>query len=174
MPKMPKPKSIPKAKIISRFKTDAHNHRGCVDKAISAAKKLCLKRGARLTDARRRVLELVWSNHKPVLAYELMDQISRNGRKAAPPTVYRALDFLLENGLIHRIESLNAFVGCGAPALEHSGQFLICDGCKTIAELDDPEINTLIQQRALKAGFKASKQIIEIAGRCSSCAHLLR
>ena len=97
-----------------------HDHSHCVTHALGEAESLCTKSGVRLTDLRRRVLELVWQSHKPLGAYDILAVLSeQDGRRAAPPTVYRALDFLLENGLVHRIASLNAFIGCNHPGHAH-------------------------------------------------------
>ncbi len=109
-----------------RFTSADHDHGHCVATALDAAASLCQRRRARLTPLRRRVLELVWRSHEPQGAYDILDTLGERGRRAAPPTVYRALDFLLGQGLIHRIESLNAFVGCRDPDTPHAGQFLIC------------------------------------------------
>ena len=93
-----------------------HDHSRCVAEALAEAEALCAKQGTRLTTLRKRVLELVWASHKPLGAYDILGVLSEeDGRRAAPPTVYRALDFLLENGLVHRIASLNAFIGCVHP-----------------------------------------------------------
>ena len=90
-----------------------HDHSRCVSHALAEAEAICARQGLRLTALRKRVLELVWASHKPLGAYDILGVLSdEDGRRAAPPTVYRALDFLLENGLVHRIASLNAFVGC--------------------------------------------------------------
>ena len=90
----------------------AHDHKHCVEDALAAAERLCAAKDLRFTPLRRRVLELVWSSHKPVGAYALLDKLRNEDLGSAPPTVYRALDFLIENGLIHRIERMNAFIGC--------------------------------------------------------------
>ncbi len=104
---------------------------------MSEADALCARQGLRLTALRRRVLELVWQSHKPLGAYDILAVLSeQDGRRAAPPTVYRALDFLLENGLVHRISSLNAFIGCNHPEHAHQGQFLICRECHAAIELE--------------------------------------
>jgi Fur family zinc uptake transcriptional regulator len=92
-----------------------HQHEHCVHDALAAAEVLCAKRGVRLTAIRKRVLELVWASHQPLGAYAILDKLTNEGHKPAPPTVYRALEFLLEHGLIHRIASLNAFLGCIHP-----------------------------------------------------------
>ena len=147
-----------------------HDHRHCVDNALKVATELCLRRGARLTDLRRRVLELVWRSHGPVGAYEILDWLRiEDGRAAAPPTVYRALDFLIGQKLIHRIESMNAFVGCVDPANPHSGQYLICRDCGTVTELDDRGISGAVRRQAQVRGFEVQQQTIEVHGLCRGC-----
>ncbi|MGQ0678019.1 MAG: Fur family transcriptional regulator [Rhodospirillales bacterium] len=148
-----------------------HDHRRCVERALSVAADLCQRRGARLTSLRRRVLELVWRSHGPVGAYEILDWLRvEDGRSAAPPTVYRALDFLIEQKLIHRIESMNAFVGCVDPATPHSGQYLICRDCGSIIELDDDGIKDAVDRQAQLRGFGVDRQTIEVHGTCRACA----
>src|SRR5687768_1504003 len=153
----------------SGFAPPGHDHALCVDDALAAAERQCAARGARLTEQRRRVLELIWKSHAPVGAYTLLDRLREQGVRAQPPTVYRALEFLVENGLIHRIESLNAYIGCAEPAERHVGQFLICTGCQSAAELDDPGIGGAIAARAQAVGFSVSRAMVEIAGLCPNC-----
>lgn len=147
----------------------SHDHEHCIDDALDKAAEICLERGLRLTPLRRRVLELVWQAHKPVGAYTVLGQLSEDGRKAAPPTVYRALDFLLEEGLIHRIASLNAFIGCTSPGHMNFGQFLICSKCAEVIELHDENITNAINQGAADIGFEVQGQVIEIVGLCPRC-----
>ncbi|HMM76447.1 MAG TPA: Fur family transcriptional regulator [Gammaproteobacteria bacterium] len=137
--------------------------------ALRKADASCGASGRRLTPLRRRVLELVWGSHTPVKAYDLLAALGKERNQAAPPTVYRALDFLLEAGLVHRIASLNAFVGCGEPGLGHSGQFLICTACGTAAELDEPALTRTIAASAERLGFEVRRETIEIAGLCADC-----
>jgi len=115
------------------------------------------------------VLELVWSSHAPIGAYGLLERLSRERRGATPPTVYRALDFLLAQGLVHRIESLNAFVGCADPAAAHAGQFLICRGCGTAAEMHDSRVNRAINRGAAELGFVVQERTVEVSGICPAC-----
>jgi Fur family zinc uptake transcriptional regulator len=115
-------------------------------------------------------LELVWSRHAPIGAYELLEQLQRDGRSAAPPTVYRALDFLMEHGLVHRLESLNAFVGCPQPDRDHVSQFLICTSCRDVAEIDDPAIGSAVSRGAAAAGFVVNRLTIEMQGLCPACS----
>ena len=151
------------------FPPATHDHDDCVANAMATAEKLCRDRGLRFTALRQRVLTLVWDSHKPVGAYDILERLSAEGRRAAPPTVYRALDFLIEAGLVHRLDSLNAFIGCPDPARSHSGQFLICRRCRTVAELDDPEIDELVGAKAATFGFSAVHQMLEIQGVCRNC-----
>jgi Fur family transcriptional regulator, zinc uptake regulator len=155
--------------VLARFRKPGHDHRKCVREALATADSVCAAEGVSLTPLRRRVLELVWGAHAPVRAYDLLESLRAERRGAAPPTVYRALDFLLSVGLIHRIESLNAFVGCADPVRRHRGQFLICEQCGAVAELDDDEIANSLAARANALGFKARRQTIEIAGSCPAC-----
>jgi len=151
------------------FAGRGHDHDACVAEALGKAEAHCARRGARLTALRRRVLELVWSSHKPVGAYDILDALGRDGKRAAPPTVYRALEFLIEADLVHRLDSLNAYVGCPDPHSSHAGQFLICRGCRSVAELDNEEISLLIEQKAAGLGFTAIRQMLEIQGLCPQC-----
>ena len=152
------------------FPREEHDHDHCVAEAIAVAVRICRERGLRFTEQRRRVLELVWNSHQPVGAYDILDGLHRAGRKVAPPTVYRALDFLIEADLVHRLDSLNAFVGCPDPSRPHAGQFLICRKCRSVAELDDGDIDEMIRQRAAILGFTAIHQTLEIEGICRNCA----
>ncbi len=147
----------------------AHDHDDCVSEALRTAEELCRERGLRFTPIRRRVLELVWASHKPIGAYDILGALNENGRKAAPPTVYRALEFLIEADLVHRLDSLNAFVGCPDPSGSHAGQFLICRGCRSVAELDDADINGLVRHKAAQLGFSSVQQMLEIQGLCREC-----
>ena len=153
------------------FASKSHDHAACVAAALVRAEALCQSRGLRLTELRRAVLELVWGSHRPVGAYAVLEELGKRRGRAAPPTVYRTLDFLLANGLVHRIESLNAFVGCAAgPGEPHDSSFLICTDCGRAAELDDPRIAAAISETLEELGFRARRQTIEVAGCCADCA----
>jgi Fur family zinc uptake transcriptional regulator len=151
------------------FLQRGHDHASCVSAALVDATRVCAERGARLTPLRRRVLEIVWQNHKPLGAYEILAVLGDEGRSAAPPTVYRALEFLLEHGLVHRIASLNAFMGCARPGHAGSGQFLICRECGNAAELNDGGVDRAITRSAASQGFAAQQHTIEITGVCPEC-----
>ena len=146
-----------------------HDHAACVDAALDRAAELCARRGARLTRLRRRVLELVWQGHAAVKAYDLLAELDRKGASAKPPTVYRALDFLMAHGLVHRLESLNSYVGCPQPGAPHAGQFLICNSCGTVSEFEASAIQRAIASQAADLGFAVGQQTVEIRGVCRSC-----
>ncbi|TVS13573.1 MAG: transcriptional repressor [Wenzhouxiangella sp.] len=129
----------------------------------------CRSRGLRLTPTRRRVLELVMAADGPVKAYDLLDDLKRERPGAAPPTIYRALDFLLENHFIHRLETLNAFVSCIHPQHQHQGQFLICEQCQTVLEIHDHDLADALTETARRHGFSAKHQVLEIYGLCQAC-----
>jgi Fur family zinc uptake transcriptional regulator len=148
-----------------------HDHDSCVSAAIETAEHLCRERGLRFTDLRRRVLALVWDSHKPIGAYDILDKLGTEGRAAAPPTVYRALDFLIEAGLVHRLDSLNAFIGCSDPARSHTGQFMICRQCRTVLEIHDAEIEAVVADKAEQRGFTAVHQMLEVQGLCACCSN---
>lgn len=155
--------------LSSPFASEQHDHSACIDNALAQARAICAEQGGRLTAQRQQVLELVWQEHKPVGAYELLERLREAGVRAAPPTVYRALEFLLEHGLIHRIESLNAYTGCTSPGTDHHGQFLVCSQCHHVAELDEQAIDHQLHASADRIGFKIERQTVEISGLCPGC-----
>lgn len=134
------------------------------------AESLCEARGARLTTRRRAVLELLCESNTPLSAYEILDRMRGSIRNPAPPTVYRALDFLLEQGLAHKLESLHAFVGCSHPERPHSSQFLICGDCGEVSEMENRAILECLQSAAASTGFKAIRPVVEILGTCPECS----
>lgn len=165
----PRKAAAPRTGERNVFGTHRHDHQRCIDEALDKAAELCADRDARLTELRRQVLELVWSSHEPVGAYAVLERLQRDRGSAAPPTVYRALDFLMAQGLIHRIESLNAFVGCPTPDRRHHSQFLICTGCGGVAEIDDPQVDAAIARSAQDKGFSVERLTVELQGRCPAC-----
>jgi len=166
---MRSPTRRPGQRAAAGFPAATHDHRACIGAALNAAGALCQDRGARLTSIRRRVLELVWTSHRPIGAYEILDRLAGDGRRAAPPTVYRALDFLLEQGLVHRIESRNAFIGCSNPGSEHVVEILLCTDCGCAAELTDARVARAVRASAADHGFEVQAQTLEVSGRCSGC-----
>ena len=145
---------------------------------VAAVERASQERGLRLTPIRARVLGLIAEAGRPLKAYDLLDQItldnSRSGEgagAAAPPTVYRALDFLLANGFIHKLESVNAFVACHHPnTAQHSVPFLICDRCHSAVELEDEQVVAALDERARALGFVPQAQTLEVHGLCARCS----
>ncbi len=151
------------------FPYSDHDHGSCVRSVLRDAEQHCHSLGLRLTPIRRRVLELIWRSHRPSGAYELLEQLAREGHRPSPPTVYRALDFLLDNGLIHRVSSRNAFVGCTHPGDEHAAQLFICERCGVAVEQADTAVNQRIRHNAQALRFRIHRQTVEISGICPQC-----
>ncbi|MSO54365.1 MAG: transcriptional repressor [Rhodospirillales bacterium] len=151
-----------------------HNHASCVADAMTRADGLSRDRGVRLTELRRKVLALVWSSHRPIGAYAILDALKRQHEAAAPPTVYRALDFLMEQGLVHRIQSLNAYIGCSDPEHAHHGVFLICRACGNALEIEDRTLDTAIRRAAGRRRFAIEQRSVEAIGLCPACADTRR
>ena len=150
-----------------------HDHLRCVSSAMSRARALCTARQARLTPLREAVLRLLWQSHRPLGAYQIQEQLSQiNGKSVAAPTIYRALEFFLELGLIHRITSLNAYIGCPFPDSDHSDMFLICSDCGNAAEVSHSHVNLLLSQTAKRADFTLASQSLELYGQCAQCREL--
>ena len=152
------------------FPSVRHDHRACVDNALHDAETLCAEQGLRLTPIRRRVLELIWQGHRPRGAYEILEQLAADGHRPSPPTVYRALDFLVEHRLVHRVNSRNAFVGCVHPGDPHAAQIFICDRCGVAVEQSDGTLQRRILRNAQGMHFLVREQTVEITGICPRCA----
>ncbi len=134
------------------------------------AERLCRERGARLTRQRRRVLEIIARADQPLGAYDILRALRAENPGAAPVSVYRALDFLLEQGFVHRLDSLHAYIGCDHPDHPHAGQFLICGDCGLVEEIADQSILRSIGRAADHSGFQARDGVVEIRGRCRGCS----
>ncbi|BFM10004.1 Fur family transcriptional regulator [Simiduia litorea] len=157
-------------KPVSALPLRQHNHQHCIHDALRQAKIIAEQKGLRFTKQREQVLGLIWQSHKPIGAYQLMDALAdATGKQVAPPTVYRALEFLLEHRLIHRINSLNAFIGCPCPGEGHAGQFVICRSCGITLELDEATVKAPIQALAASVGFLIEQQSLELSGLCPTC-----
>lgn len=141
---------------------------------LRLAETLCRRRGVRLTEQRRRVLAVVCASDRPLGAYEILAAIRQASPRAAPPTVYRALDFLQAQGLVHKLETLHAYVGCTRPEHEHAGQFLICTACGDVTELADEGIRRSLRQAAAASGFRPQRRVVELTGTCAHCARAER
>lgn len=159
-----------KAHSHAIFPTPGHDHAVCTSDALAYAEKVCADRKERLTPMRRQVLEALLASHHPLGAYELIDRIADTGGRPAPITIYRALDFLREQGLVHRIESRNAFIACGHH--HDSGDpvvFLICEKCGTVGEAASAAVAETIKNASRAAGFTPKTPVIEISGICAHC-----
>jgi Fur family zinc uptake transcriptional regulator len=162
-----------KTASVAAFPAPGHDHDRCATDAIAHAETLCAARAQRLTPIRRRVLEVLLATHKPLGAYEIIERMGRISGKAARPapiTIYRALEFLRENGLVHRIESRNAFIACihkhasGDPVV-----FLLCERCGAVGEAASASISETLKSASRAAGFMPKTPVIEIAGICAHC-----
>jgi len=136
---------------------------------LAQVEQQCRAQGVRLTPLRREVLELVLSAQKPIGAYDLLAQLGRGGRPAAPPTVYRSLDFLIEHGFIHRLASINAYLSCCHPAHRHQSVFLICTACQRTDELPVASLAQPLQVLTAQQQFQVVQSLIEISGLCKNC-----
>ena len=139
--------------------------------ALDRAEAICRSRGARLTPIRRDVLEVLYATHRPLGAYDIADELGLRGhRKLAPITIYRALEFLMAEGLAHRLASRNAFVACPHHHAPHElVAFLICDGCGGVDELSSSGLSNAITNLLAEEAFAPASQILEISGRCAHC-----
>ncbi|MFD3191822.1 Fur family transcriptional regulator [Sedimentitalea sp. HM32M-2] len=149
---------------------DAHDHDQCVETAITEAEAHCATTGARFTPVRRAALEILLHEHRALGAYELLDRLRDAGFGSQPPVAYRALDFLVENGFVHKIERLNAFIACAHPGASHSPAFLICRKCDAVAEAHSAPARGTLGDAARATGFKIERTVVEALGVCPSCA----
>ncbi len=151
------------------FPAPNHDHRRCARAALAHAEELCAARARRLTPIRRHVLETLLASHRPLGAYEIIERLADDG-PPAPITVYRALEFLRDNGLVHRIESRNAFVACvHNHVADQPVVFLICERCGMVGEAPGGGIAEALKASSRAAGFAAKSPVIEVAGICSHC-----
>lgn len=148
----------------------SHDHHHCISDALAAATDACAARGLQFTPQRRRVLEILLQEHRAMGAYDLLDVLRAEGQGAQPPTVYRALDFLVTNGFAHKIERLNAFVACAHPGERHAPAFLLCTECGAVAEMPSHQITEAVHCAATQIGFAVARMVIEAEGTCPSCA----
>lgn len=144
----------------------SHDHSTCVRTALDAADAACVARNVQLTPVRRRVLEILLENHAAMGAYDVLGRLNAEGLGSKPPVAYRALGFLVEQGFVHRIERLNAFIACAHPGAAHDPAFMICRACGTVAEA---EATAALAQSAALSGFQVEQTVIEAEGLCPSC-----
>jgi len=153
------------------FPPAGHDHRACAADTLARAEATCRRHGLTLSPGRRRVLEALAVSHAPVGAYDIIERLAASGPRPAPITVYRALSFLTENALAHRIERLNAFVACTRP---HDGArplvFLICESCRQVGELEADAVGIDLERTCAGSGFRPHSAALEIVGLCRRCA----
>ena len=153
------------------FPAPDHDHGRCAADALTHAEQVCAKRSQKFTPIRRQVLLALLSSHRPLGAYEVIDELAKSMPRPAPITVYRALDFLMENGLVHRIESRNAYLAC---AYDHDATamvaFLICERCGAVGEIPAASLAQPMIDSASEGGFTPKLTVVEITGTCAHCA----
>jgi Fur family transcriptional regulator, zinc uptake regulator len=147
----------------------AHDHAHCAHDALERAEALTAATGARMTPVRRRVLEILLEEHKALGAYDVLARLAREGFGNQPPVAYRALEFLVDQGLAHRIQRLNAFTACVHPGEAHAPAFLICRLCHTVAEAEASTARDALDTEASRAGFQIERTTIEALGICPAC-----
>lgn len=141
-----------------------------IERRLDAAAVVCRQNNVRFTGLRREILSLILAADRPIGAYDLLDRLKETHQKAAPPTIYRALEFLRRQSFIHRVEVLNAFIACSNEGHHaHQVPFLICTVCGAVGELQDPAIMTAIQKAAGRQGFRPFAATVEVAGTCARC-----
>ncbi len=146
-----------------------HDHSHCAADVLTRAEALATAQGARLTPVRKRVLEILLESHKAMGAYDVLQRLAAEGYGNQPPVAYRALEFLVDQGLAHRIRRLNAFAACMHPGEAHAPAFLICRGCDTVAESPVAEVRAALESAATALGFVIERSNIEALGLCPAC-----
>lgn len=146
-----------------------HDHAACCGGVMAQAEKMVIDEGLRLTPVRRRTLEILLESHRALGAYEVLERLADEGFGKQPPVAYRALEFLVENGLAHRIRRLNAFTACMRPGEPHSPVFFICSGCDHVAEAPGRDVRAAMEQAADAVGFEIERVSIEAVGLCPTC-----
>ena len=160
-------KKIQIKKAVSKnFKK--HNHNLCYENSMKAFHKHCLEKNLKLTPLRLKVFELLLKDHRPLGAYQILNTLSKDGLNFTPPVIYRVLDFLIEQGFVHKIKNLNAFIACSHPENTHSPTFMICRKCEKVAEIDLKESGIKLDKN-LFSDFQIEESIIEVIGICKSC-----
>ena len=147
-----------------------HNHAFCASSMIATAEAYCSLNKLQFTPTRRRVLEYLIEERKALGAYYILQRLAKDGLGTQPPVAYRALDFLVRHGFVHKVERLNAFVACAYPHSEHEPAFMICRSCESVAEAVLRPSSSLIGKAAQEAGFRVEKTIVEAEGLCPDCA----
>jgi Fur family zinc uptake transcriptional regulator len=150
-------------------KTHSHNEHDRRD-WTRQVEQFCEERDLQLTPLRRQILAILARAPAPLGAYAIIEELAREqGKAVAPPTVYRTLDFFLENGFLHKVESRNAYAPCEHLGHRHHGILLICERCGRTDEIESPNVDKMLQETVAKAGFSAQRQVVEVEGLCETC-----
>lgn len=149
-----------------------HDHGHCATDALSRAEAMLAGRSLRLTPVRRRVLQILLESHRALGAYDLLNRLAAEGFGNQPPIAYRALEFLEDQGLVHRLRRLNAFAACMHPGEAHAPAFLICRGCNLLAEAPALAVTEALTAAAAGLGFALERATIEAHGLCPACAEV--
>lgn len=147
-----------------------HDHAACQARVLDEAEDMLRKQGARLTPVRRRTLEILLESHSAMGAYEVLDRLAEAGFGRQPPVAYRALEFLVQHGLAHRLQRLNAFAACLHPAEDHAPVFLICSKCDKVAESNAPNVRSALSDAAARLNFAVERVTVEALGICPACS----
>ena len=161
------PNTLANSKQSNSF--EHHDHRLCIKRGVEHATHCCDQKGLHLTPIRRRVLEILLTEHRALGAYEILDQLRTDGFSSQPPVAYRALDFLVQHGFAHKVERLNAFVACNSPEKQHAPTFLICRVCSAVAETHPELSRGELGRTARDAGFIMEQVVVEAEGVCPNC-----
>lgn len=152
------------------FPPPGHNHKSCITLALKRAECAFEARNLRLTEQRRRVLEEIAGSHHAIGAYEVLERLARKGIRLAPISVYRAIDALLSTGVIHRLESRNAFFACHATHTAERDQIILaCEACGRVAEVPGKAVFEAIASAARQVAFEPSQTVAEVSGMCADC-----
>ena len=146
-----------------------HDHAACMAERVAVAEAFCAERRLHFTPVRRRVLEILLEEHKALGAYQILDQLKQEGWGSQPPIAYRALDFLVTHGFVHKVERLNAYVACLHPGRSHFPAFMICRICDSVAEATSAPSKWLLGAAARDAGFRIEQTVVEAIGVCPAC-----
>jgi len=146
-----------------------HDHALCCEDVLAHADAHCRKAGLRLTPVRRRTLEILLETHRALGAYDVLERLAADGFGHQPPVAYRALEFLVENGLAHKVRRLNAFAACMHPGAPHSPAFFICRVCDAVAEAPVTEVRDALDAAAGAIGFTIERVNLEAVGLCPTC-----